>query len=1109
MSCYDHPNKHIAHEVARWVHDGEERSGKALVAKENESRFLFKTVHTIFDPFADDPGPEKVYDSSVEQHFWVGEERDGPPTRRFLQELFGDLAKGIYSEDSQVVAFQQLSSLPETLHIHLSRTKRPSGERGGGEGLGEGLGKQVPVTRQVDVPHKIDFAIGGFRKALDFSGAYHDSETLPKYKLAGVVVGAARNPAHFSNGDTGIYRWGYVYNPVEGQWYKLTGASGGRPVTTQEVYVHCNSVQANGKTTNTFPIRLYYEGERDLATLFAGAPWPNHDATFWGYEALLGTATVPSYMKNRVGQLLVGRAVFHDYYTLVLTAHCEAMKAKLVTREDVDKLNDWIEDVWIKLDSDTRMKWTSNAARMNLKTVGYTRFVSINAQELFKQQWVLTMIQSTDKPSRTRDEKGVLKTRISDCVYWLSHQDYFATLWDMLPPPHKEVFTQLTSEHNRYKGTGITSEQAMMEIWETYRRPLKAFLIPGDLDWKKGAIRLLENHSVTHGKLREFFIDPLPTWHERMQKQSHEYEQNPELVENLADACSGALGRSRAEKAVFFEVTKACMMSLTPPVAVQATPAFKVEEDEKVTRLPTPDTDETEWWHLRFQCSGCKEMRGFRVRSPTPGEVLNVRCKTCDAKTSVTVPNQAYMKAVESIFRYCIVVRARLDLKRLRQEARDREDAAREAGKAAARAAQREAARRAEDVRAQAERERRQAEDDAWLREREAKLEEEKRVFEERAAKAKAAHEAREAERIARAREARVEHVRKQEEAEAARKAQEELAKAAAKEKAATERETRAALKAEEKLKKKAAKEKAARIFKDEEERQKQHTEDERQRKQRDKETFEAKQAAECKAAAEERERKRAVQAEAEAKLAEAAAHAQLNKESKKAVKRAQKTPSPSMSASSSSCFSEAASLAPPSPLRLDDPPPTKVAHNWAKAASNAQDAMREVADAALARREAEDTAKAIQASLESAGMASPPAPEANGPVGDVHHQRGRRTCLFFARGKCRNGDACRWLHTTPEPKPEPASEPAPKPAPEPAPEPAPKPVPKPAPKPAPESESESNSHCVICFEGDKDHLCMPCKHLCVCAGCASVVQRLKACPMCREPIVDIFKVFA
>ena len=70
-------------------------------------------------------------------------------------------------------------------------------------------------------------------------------------------------------------------------------------------------------------------------------------------------------------------------------------------------------------------------------------------------------------------------------------------------------------------------------------------------------------------------------------------------------------------------------------------------------------------------------------------------------------------------------------------------------------------------------------------------------------------------------------------------------------------------------------------------------------------------------------------------------------------------------------------------------------------------------------------------------------------------------------------------------------------------------PAPKPAPKPAPESESESNSHCVICFEGDKDHLCMPCKHLCVCAGCASVVQRLKACPMCREPIVDIFKVFA
>ena len=463
--------------------------------------------------------------------------------------------------------------------------------------------------------------------------------------------------------------------------------------------------------------------------------------------------------------------------------------------------------------------------------------------------------------------------------------------------------------------------------------------------------------------------------------------------------------------------------------------------------------------------------------------------------------------ATRTLTNYALAIRARLELKRLKREAWEREDAEREVGRAFARAALREEQRQADEARARVDRAARDAASEQWRREHHAKLAEEKRIFEERAVEAKAAHEAREAERIAKAREARAEHARKQAEAEEAKKAEGELAKEAAREKAAADRVARAAAKAEEKLKKKAGKGKNwVNPIAAEEAARKKYSDDVAEQEREAKQAAAAKEAAEREAAAKERERKATVQAEEATKIAEAVAHAQVNKESKreskreskKAAKLGQNPPLPSMaSASSSSSSYEATPPAPPSPLRLNDPPPPElVVHNWVHAACKVQDTMREVAEAALTLREAEDTAKAIKASLESAGM--PPAPEpapepepepeqwaSKAPTKGTRNLQGQRVCRYFGRGKCRNGDACRYVHTDPEP------------------------APAPAPEPAPAPDPESNSQCVICFDGVKDHLCMPCKHLCVCAACADVVERFKACPMCREPIVDIFKVFA
>ena len=54
---------------------------------------------------------------------------------------------------------------------------------------------------------------------------------------------------------------------------------------------------------------------------------------------------------------------------------------------------------------------------------------------------------------------------------------------------------------------------------------------------------------------------------------------------------------------------------------------------------------------------------------------------------------------------------------------------------------------------------------------------------------------------------------------------------------------------------------------------------------------------------------------------------------------------------------------------------------------------------------------------------------------------------------------------------------------------------------------SDVDAQCVICFEGVRDHLCLPCKHLCICARCVSGTS-LTTCPMCRQPVEEIINIF-
>lgn len=55
------------------------------------------------------------------------------------------------------------------------------------------------------------------------------------------------------------------------------------------------------------------------------------------------------------------------------------------------------------------------------------------------------------------------------------------------------------------------------------------------------------------------------------------------------------------------------------------------------------------------------------------------------------------------------------------------------------------------------------------------------------------------------------------------------------------------------------------------------------------------------------------------------------------------------------------------------------------------------------------------------------------------------------------------------------------------------------------EKNINQNMQCTICWDAERDCLIMPCKHNVSCTKC---IKSLKNCPICREVIIDIIKIY-
>ena len=60
-------------------------------------------------------------------------------------------------------------------------------------------------------------------------------------------------------------------------------------------------------------------------------------------------------------------------------------------------------------------------------------------------------------------------------------------------------------------------------------------------------------------------------------------------------------------------------------------------------------------------------------------------------------------------------------------------------------------------------------------------------------------------------------------------------------------------------------------------------------------------------------------------------------------------------------------------------------------------------------------------------------------------------------------------------------------------------------PKPSPAAADDDDTLCVICITLEKDTAVLPCRHMCLCKGCAQELMRhTPKCPVCRGPISQL-----
>jgi hypothetical protein len=58
------------------------------------------------------------------------------------------------------------------------------------------------------------------------------------------------------------------------------------------------------------------------------------------------------------------------------------------------------------------------------------------------------------------------------------------------------------------------------------------------------------------------------------------------------------------------------------------------------------------------------------------------------------------------------------------------------------------------------------------------------------------------------------------------------------------------------------------------------------------------------------------------------------------------------------------------------------------------------------------------------------------------------------------------------------------------------------------EREGEGSRECIVCLSEPRDTAVLPCRHMCLCNGCAELMRvQTNKCPICRAPVRNLLRV--
>ena len=483
----DQSNEYVAKEMKLWlldVHQHLEEDHEQEILKSHWDKFTYKERYTRF---ADG---KQVFAKTWEKRAHDVFVKFDRPCQTLEEAFFnyGERENDIADPDGKNLSvLYKFEELPHSLYVALHR-RSISEEKGP-----DGYRIVRDVHDPIGCPLEIDFAAGGF------SNAISDTCTPKKYALVGVqVVTPGSEPGMHS-------WWGYIRQMVtDSEWLALDSKGKFRRDKTIGRDQLLAYLSCKGNDDAVFPYRLWYREKLDLKAALMRCPVPMRVPVFNHANELVGyspTTDLPPNVDNKMRKIQVGRTAWEIYFARVLTVFVGREGVSVSTDEEIDAVKEVVGRVWHAMTPQHQDLWRQNASRCNLSLCNkLAPFHKCSTHELFREQWCCAIVDADF--SKIPDECVALSAHLQ----FMSKGGFFETMWQKMSDENCQWFVSVTAWRNSL--VGVCEEQCMLEVNEKIHDDLSEKLDLPSGEWKERAMDLLRDEKTTPHQLLQHFRTP-------------------------------------------------------------------------------------------------------------------------------------------------------------------------------------------------------------------------------------------------------------------------------------------------------------------------------------------------------------------------------------------------------------------------------------------------------------------------------------------------------------------------------------------------------------------------------------------------------------------------